>query len=187
MFTERVILTMLAVALSIMAMVDALVLCRHFPSCCYPYDSCHALCPSCREAKHFWNGIRLYPKYPDRLCSIGGNVINPDPYAFPRSPVYPHPPICIWWNNHSHVLHIIGRSEFSLSSGHFVMTGLSCSRMLFCSFCGTLSQRRELWRSSDQSNFQGRLAIKKHHQLVSGFFFNTPFWRISNWKSRHNN
>ncbi|KAK7070033.1 hypothetical protein SK128_012540 [Halocaridina rubra] len=53
-------------AVTLMALSDALVLCPQFPSCCNRRnarggDSCHALCPSCREARFFENGIRKFP------------------------------------------------------------------------------------------------------------------------------
>nr|XP_027231435.1 uncharacterized protein LOC113823037 [Penaeus vannamei] len=94
MLATHVILILLTGTLALAAVADSLVLCPQFPSCCYPRDHCHALCPSCREARFFRNGVRLFPKNP-RGCSIGGNVINPDPFAFPNSPIFPSPPICI--------------------------------------------------------------------------------------------
>lgn len=73
----------------------ALVLCPMFPSCCYPRDRCHMLCPNCREARFFVRGVRRFPKYSRAPCSIGGTLINPDPYAFPDVIPFPNPPICI--------------------------------------------------------------------------------------------
>ncbi|KAG7164905.1 hypothetical protein Hamer_G017312 [Homarus americanus] len=94
MLSVRVAFVLLVSFASLATLTDALVFCPKFPSCCYPYDTCHALCPSCREARFFRNGIRKFPKY-SRPCSIGGTFINPDPFLFPGSVPFPNPPICI--------------------------------------------------------------------------------------------
>ena len=73
----------------------ALVLCPQFPSCCYPYDTCHMLCPSCKEARFFVRGVRKFPKFRRKKPCQSGTFLNPDPYAFPDVIPFPSPFICL--------------------------------------------------------------------------------------------
>jgi len=80
----------LVVLLVVAAVCESLVLCPQFPSCCKS-RSCHALCPSCREARHFVNGIRKRPS--GRVPSI--SFIEGDPFAFPNADIFPNPLIFV--------------------------------------------------------------------------------------------
>jgi len=68
---------LLAVFLAVAAVCDALTLCPQFPSCCLGGDTCHALCPSCREARRFRGGKALYPKY--LYGQTGGFLLDQGP------------------------------------------------------------------------------------------------------------
>ncbi|XP_064079706.1 uncharacterized protein LOC135196855 [Macrobrachium nipponense] len=93
MASLRILAVLLCIAMTMAAVSDALVLCPQFPSCCYNRrpngrDTCHALCPSCREAREFTNGVRNRPsrrRRPD-ISFIAG-----DPFAFPNSDIFPSP------------------------------------------------------------------------------------------------
>lgn len=90
MASIRSIAVLVLVALSLAAVCESLVLCRQFPSCCAT-NSCHALCPSCREAKFFTNGVRNKPS--GRVPKI--SFINGDPFANPSGGVFPDPLIFV--------------------------------------------------------------------------------------------
>lgn len=86
----RTVAVLLVVMLSLAAVSESLVLCPSFPGCCAT-RSCHALCPSCREARHFVNGIRKRPS--GRVPQI--SFIEGDPFAFPNADIFPNPLIFI--------------------------------------------------------------------------------------------
>ncbi|XP_037794956.1 uncharacterized protein LOC119590356 [Penaeus monodon] len=90
MASVRSIAVLMLVALSLAAVCESLKLCRQFPSCCAT-NSCHALCPSCREAKFFTNGVRNKPS--GRVPKI--SFINGDPFANPSGGVFPDPLIFV--------------------------------------------------------------------------------------------
>ncbi|CAL4133738.1 unnamed protein product, partial [Meganyctiphanes norvegica] len=73
MLSTRSVLMLLTVFLAVAAVSDALTLCPQFPSCCLG-NTCHALCPSCREARRFRGGKALHPKY--LYGTSGGFLIN---------------------------------------------------------------------------------------------------------------
>ncbi|XP_050725500.1 uncharacterized protein LOC127003147 [Eriocheir sinensis] len=81
----RVGSVVLLVLVVVAGVARALVLCSMFPSCCYPRDRCHLLCPSCREARFFVRGVRLFPKYSRHPCTIGGTFINLTAPSFPNA------------------------------------------------------------------------------------------------------
>ncbi|XP_063613969.1 uncharacterized protein LOC134787174 [Penaeus indicus] len=82
----RTVAVLLVVMLSLAAVSESLVLCPSFPGCCRS-RSCHALCPSCREARNFVNGVRKRPS--GRVPSI--SFIEGDPFAFPNCRHLPQP------------------------------------------------------------------------------------------------
>ena len=88
------IATLLIAALSMAVVADALVLCPMFPSCCST-GTCHMLCPSCREARFFRNGIRLMSKFMSSMNPLFGNPINPDPFGMPGAAIFPSVPLII--------------------------------------------------------------------------------------------
>ena len=86
---------LLFVALSMIVVSEALILCPMFPSCCNT-RSCHMLCPSCREARFFRNGVRLMSKFMGSMNPLFGNPINPDPFAIPgMGAIFPSAPLVI--------------------------------------------------------------------------------------------
>ncbi|KAK7070032.1 hypothetical protein SK128_012539 [Halocaridina rubra] len=86
MASVRFILVLLVAFVALAAVCDALVLCPQFPSCCAS-RSCGPLCPSCREARAFTNGVRNRPT--GRSPEI--SFIRGDPFAFPGNGVFPDP------------------------------------------------------------------------------------------------
>lgn len=77
----------------VVAAGEGLVLCPSFPRCCAT-RTCWFLCPSCREASFFINGIRIYPKN-DEPCPDAFRLLVPDPYAFPDEEKFPEEDFCI--------------------------------------------------------------------------------------------
>ncbi|XP_042867515.1 uncharacterized protein LOC122250225 [Penaeus japonicus] len=90
MASVRSLVVLVLVALSLAAVCESLVLCPQFPSCCST-NSCKPLCPSCREAQFFTNGVRNRPS--GRVPRI--SFINGDPFANPSSGVFPDPLIFV--------------------------------------------------------------------------------------------
>lgn len=89
------VLTILALAFLPTDVSVALVLCPSFPRCCAT-KSCWYLCPSCREAQNFKNGIRLEP-LDGKPCPDTLRLIYPDPFAFPDEVPFPEEFFCIEW------------------------------------------------------------------------------------------